>query len=52
VKPLTDHLAITHNHRTDQRIRADPPATALGKLQRPPEVSTIHGCELGIHATD
>jgi hypothetical protein len=52
MEPLTNRLTVTHKHRTDQRIRADSPATALGKLQRPPQVSTIRVCQLGIHATD
>ena len=36
VEPLADHLAVADDHRADQRIRADPPPPALGKLQRPP----------------
>ena len=52
MKPLADHLAVTHDHGADQRIRADSPAPALGKLQRPPQVRPIRGCELGVHATD
>ena len=39
VKPLANHLAVPHDHSSDERIGADPPPPALGKLQRPREVS-------------
>ena len=52
VEPLADHLAVAHDHRSDQRIRADPPPPALGQLQRPLQVVSIRACELGVHATD
>ncbi len=52
VKALADRPAVAHDDRTNERIRADPAASALGKLQRPAHVSLIRACELGIHATD
>ena len=52
VEALADHLSVADDDGADQRVRADPPAPALGELQRPPEVSPIRGCELGVHATD
>ena len=52
MKPLADHLPAPHNDGSNQRIRADPPETAVGKLQRPPQMSTIRVCELGVHLTD
>ena len=35
VEALADHLAVADDHGADQRIGADPPAPALGQLQRP-----------------
>jgi hypothetical protein len=35
VEALPDNLLIAHDHGADQRIRADPPATARGELERP-----------------
>jgi hypothetical protein len=52
VKTLADDLAIPHDDGADQRVRADSPATALGKLQSAPQVRPVRGCELGIHPTD
>ena len=49
VKPLADDLAVAHDDRADQRIRADPPPPALGQLQRPPQMRLIRACELGVH---
>jgi hypothetical protein len=43
VKPLTDDLPVAHDHRADQRIRADAPPPALSQLQRPPKVRLIRG---------
>jgi hypothetical protein len=52
VKSLADDLAVTHHDRTHERVRADPSAPALSKLQGAPEVRTVHGCDLGVHRTD
>ncbi len=52
VPPLTDDLTIPHDNRTNQWIRAHPSPPALGKLQRPVQVSLIRVCELGVHETD
>ena len=50
VEPLADRLLSTHDHGADQRIRADPPAPPLGKLQRPPHVGCIRACQLPVHS--
>jgi hypothetical protein len=52
VKALADRLAVTHNNSSDERIGADLPTPALGKLQRPREMAPIRTCELRFHATD
>jgi hypothetical protein len=39
VEALADHLAVTDEHGADQRVGADPPATALRELERSPEPS-------------
>ena len=52
VKPLTNHLAVTHDHSSDKRIRTDPPTPALRELQRPPKMLSIRACQLRFHATD
>lgn len=52
VKPLADHLAVTHNNSSDKRIGTDPPTPTLRKLQRPREMAPIRACELGVHETD
>ena len=52
MKPLTNHLTVTHNNSSDERIGTDPPPPALSKLQRPQEMPSIRACELGIHKTD
>ncbi len=46
---FADHLAVTNHDGTDERIGANPPATALRELQCPLEVFAIRGCQLGIH---
>ena len=38
VEALADHLVVADEHGADQRVRADPPATALGELQRSAQV--------------
>jgi hypothetical protein len=52
VEALTNHLAATHNHSSDERIGTDPPASTLRKLQRPREMAPIRACELRIPRTD
>ena len=49
VESLADDLAVADDDGADQRIGADPPASTLGKLQRPPEMRLIRACELGVH---
>ena len=50
VEALADHLAVAHQHRADQRVRADPAAAALGQLERPSEVDPILLCDGGWHS--
>jgi hypothetical protein len=52
VKALADHLIVTHEDRSNERIGADPPAPAIGKLERPAQMPSIRACERGVHATD
>jgi hypothetical protein len=52
MKPLTNNLAIPHDHGSNQRIRTHMPAPAPSKLQRPPQMSLIRACQLRIHQTD
>jgi hypothetical protein len=52
MKPLADHIPVSHDDSSDERIRADSTPPALSKLQRPREMPLIRGCELAIHATD
>jgi hypothetical protein len=52
VPPLADHLAVTHDNRSDERIRADSAPSALRKLKRSQEMPSIRGCELRVHAVD
>jgi hypothetical protein len=52
VEPLANHLAIAHYDRANERIRANPAASGLRKLQSTPEMRSIRGCGWGIHATD
>jgi hypothetical protein len=49
MEPLANDLAISHNDRTHQRIRTDPPPPALSKLKRPPQVLTIRSCKRRSH---
>ena len=49
VEALADRLAVAHEHRADQRVRADPAAAALGQLERPSEVDPILLCDGGWH---
>jgi hypothetical protein len=39
VEALADHLVVADEDGADERVRADQPATALGKLQRPAQMS-------------
>lgn len=52
VEPLANHLAISHNNSSDERIGTDSPPPALSKLQRTLEMLAIRACELGFHETD
>ena len=52
VKTFANDPTIPHDHGSHERIRAYPTTPARRKLKRPPQVSTIRVCELGIHATD
>jgi hypothetical protein len=45
VEALTHDLAVLDDHRSDQGIRARPPAAALGELDRPGEVRVVDGLE-------
>ena len=49
VEALADHLAVADDDGADQRIRADPPAAALGQLQRAPQMGPVRACELAVH---
>jgi hypothetical protein len=49
MKPLADHRAVTHDNRSHQRVRTNPPAPKLSKLQSPLQMSLIRGRKLGIH---
>jgi hypothetical protein len=49
VKPLANDLAITHHNRPDKRIRTDPPATTLRKLQSPLQVFAIRSFQRCVH---
>jgi hypothetical protein len=39
VKSLADHHAIANDHGADEWVRADAPATALGELECPAQIS-------------
>jgi hypothetical protein len=52
VEALADYLAVANQHRTDQRVWADSPATSLGELEGPSQMGSVRLCELGGHATD
>jgi len=43
MKPLADHLAISDDHSSNQRIGADPTTPPLSQLESPLQVSLIHG---------
>jgi hypothetical protein len=49
VKSLPEHLVVAADHRADERVRADPPASALGELDRASEMAAIDlgGCGHG-----
>jgi len=49
MEPLANHLAITHDDRTHERIRTDFPPPTLSKLQRSFEVLAIRSCKRHIH---
>jgi len=42
---LADRLAVAHDHRPDERIRAHPSPPSLRQLQRPPKVIPIAICQ-------
>ena len=52
VEALADRLAVAHQHRADERVGADPSATALGQLQRPLEVEPVLFCDHVGHLPD
>jgi len=41
VETLADHLAVVHDHRADERVRAHLSAATLGELQGPAEVRSF-----------
>jgi hypothetical protein len=43
---------VPDDDRANQRIGTDPPAPALGKLQRSAQVAPIRACELRVHGID
>jgi hypothetical protein len=43
MKPLADHGAITNDHSSHKRIRANPPSPKLRQLQCALKVSPIRG---------
>jgi hypothetical protein len=49
MKPLADNLSITHDHRSNERVRAHSPTSALRQLKSPLQMRSIRACELGIH---
>jgi hypothetical protein len=49
VKPLANHLAITHNDSPHERIRTDPPPPILRQPKCPQQVPTIRSCQRSIH---
>ncbi len=49
VEPLANHLAVTDDDGADERIRADPPAPALGQLEGAAQMVAICGCEGRVH---
>jgi len=52
VKSLTDHLAVSHDDSSDERIGTDPATPALGKFAGLPQMGFIRACQLRIHRTD
>ena len=52
VEALADRLAVAHEHRADERVWADPAATALSQLQRPLEVEPVLICDHIGHLPD
>lgn len=52
MKPLADDLAVTHDDRSNKRIRTDFLPPALRKLKSSSQMRLIRACELGIHWTD
>ena len=49
-KPSPIDLSVADENRTDQRVRADPPAPPLGELEGPLEMGAIRGCRAGLHS--
>ena len=43
MKPLPDRRPVTGDHSSNQRVRTDPPAPTLSKLQSPQQVLVIPG---------
>jgi hypothetical protein len=41
MESLADHILVPHENGPDQRIRADPAATAFGELERPAQVRCV-----------
>jgi hypothetical protein len=41
MKPLADHNPVTHNHSSNQGVRAYTPAPTLSKLQNSPQMTSI-----------
>ena len=44
-----EQLAVTHDHGSDERVRAHLAASALGELEGVPEVDPIFGRGRGTH---
>jgi hypothetical protein len=49
MKPFADYIPTTRNDSSHQRIRANPPAPALSKLQSSPQMTSIRVSEQGFH---
>ncbi len=49
MKPLADHLAVTYDNRSNERIGTDFPAPTLGKLESSSQMHSVLGCKRGSH---
>jgi hypothetical protein len=49
MEPLANHVAITHDDSTNERIRTNPPTPMLRQLKSSPQMTLIRSSKLRIH---